>query len=393
MFGFSATAPFSYALRADGDFFWPLIILKGPKNTGKTTIGRLFTSFLYGMQEGGPSEVTSDFRLLDFIAGTTFPRLVDEAENAKFEGHKFSIKISTTLKDAVQNQLVGSRGNLDRTKKIYAARTPLIMAGNKMDIEDPALLTRMIIINTGQQDKIESERRGIFKSEILSRLNKGFGIELAKFVINRYGTAKGILSDIRSIKIPYSFSDPRRGDFYCSIYLGLKIWNEFYGLNGMEFPLRGYLEMDKFNEVVSSLEGANEEESSERQEIQEVIEWMWKEAMTLEDYKKIVDEGGKPPSRYYELRHMLKLDRVNGASWLYVTQAALTEYCHHVNSEFQSRHLVEFADDLSEYLGMERSALYDRKNKWMGDRPVKVVKIPLDQVGSESHGSERKDGG
>ena len=389
MFGFSAIAPFSYSLKADGDFFWPLIILKGPKNTGKTTLGRLFTRFLYGMQEGGPSDVTSDFRLLDFITGTTFPRLVDESENAKFEGQKFSIKISTTLKDAAQKQFVGNRGNLDRTKKIYAARTPLILAGNKIDLEDPALLTRTIIIGTGQGDKVTNEKRGTFKFEVLSRLNKGFGIELVKFIINKYGTARDIMRDIRSIKIDYPFSDPRRGDFYSSIYLGLQLWDDFYELNGMEFPLHGYLDMNKFKDIVSSLEGTNEEESKERQTIQEFIEWMKKESMVLEDYKALIHEGKDPPARYYDLLQMVKLEEENGASWLYVTQAGLTQYCR-VNTTFQSRSLGEVADALSEYYGIERSQLYDKKNKWMGDKAMKVVKIPLEQADLDSYGKKEE---
>jgi len=390
MFGFSAVAPFSYSLKADGDFFWPLIILKGPKNTGKTTLGRLFTRFLYGMPEGGPSDVTSDFRLLDFITGTTFPRLTDESENAKFEGQKFSIKISTTLKDAAQKQFVGNRGNLDKTKKIYAARTPLILAGNKIDVEDSALLTRTIIINSGQQDKIGNEKRDTFKFDILSKLGKGFGIELAKFIIGKYGTVKGILNDIRSIKVPYSFIDPRRGDFYSSIYLGLKLWDEFYNLNGIEFPLRSYLDMNKFKDIVSGLEGANEEESTERQSIQEFIEWMKKEAMVLQSYYDILTKEKDPPARYYDLREMVKLDTVYGKQWLYVTQAGLTEYCR-VNTTFQSRSLGEVADALSEYYGIERSQLYDKKNKWVGDRAMKVVKIPLEQARLDSYENKKQE--
>jgi len=390
MFGFSAVAPFSYSLKADGDFFWPLIILKGPKNTGKTTLGRLFTRFLYGMQEGGPSDVTSDFRLLDFITGTTFPRLVDESENAKFEGQKFSIKISTTLKDAAQKQFVGNRGNLDRTKKIYAARSPLILAGNKIDLEDPALLARTIIIGTGQEDKVTGEKRSTFKFEVLSKLGKGFGIEFVKFMISKYGTAKDILRDIRSIKIDYPFSDPRRGDFYSSIYLGLKLWDEFYAVNGIEFPLRNYLDMNKFKDIVSGLEGVNEEESTERQSIQEFVEWMKKEAMVLQSYYDILEKEKDPPARYYDLREMVKLDTVDGKQWLYVTQAGLTEYCR-VNTTFQSRSLGEVADALSEYYGIERSQLYDKRNKWMGDRAMKVVKIPLEQARLDSYENKKQE--
>ena len=391
-FGFSAIAPFSYALKKDGDFFWPLLIFKGPKGTGKTALGELFTAYLYGIGEGGPADVTSDFRLLDFITGTTFPRLVDESENAKFEGQKFSIKISTTLKDAAQKQLVGSRGNIDRTKKLYSARTPLILAGNKIDIEDPALLTRTIVLNTGQSDKIKGSRRAQFNSDVLRRLNRGFGIELVKYIMERYQSGRAIIDEIRKVLMPFNFSDSRRADFYSSIYLGLKIWNEMYQSFGLTFPLAYYLDIDKFTDIVLRTETSNVEESKERQSIGEFIEWMKKEADVLEEYVKVKVEGKDPPARYYELKQLVKKEGVDGMTWLYVTQAAVTEYCR-MNTTFQSRSLSEIADALAEYYVMDRSSFYDKSVKRFEDRVVKTVKIPLSQAPLEDYGKIKDEKG
>ena len=393
-FGFSAIAPFSYALKANGNLFWPLMILKGPPATGKTTLGQLFTTYLFGLQDGGPSDVTSDFRLLDFITGTTFPRLVDESENAKFEGQKFSIKISTTLKDAAQKQFVGSRGNLDKTKKIYAARTPLILAGNKIDIEDPALLTRSIIISTNQSDKVAFAQRKRLNDEILAMVGRGFGIELVKFMLEKYHSINDIINDIRKVKIDFQFSDPRRADFYASIYLGLSLWNEFYESQELKFPLNEYLSIERFTDIVLRFETSNLEESKERQTIQEFIEWAKTQYNILQDIIKEHLDGNKYPDRFFTLRNTVTEETdETGKTWLLVTQPMVTDYCR-LNPTFSARSLSEVADNLSEFFGTDRLNYYDRgRIRLVGGKSSRVVRIPMDVMDLSSYGTVKGDKG
>ena len=393
-FGFSAIAPFSYALKANGNLFWPLVILKGPPATGKTTLGQLFTTYLFGLQDGGPSDVTSDFRLLDFLTGTTFPRLVDESENAKFEGQKFSIKISTTLKDAAQKQFVGSRGNIDKTKKIYAARTPLILAGNKIDIEDPALLTRSIIISTNQSDKVAFAQRKRLNDEILAMVGRGFGIELVKFMLEKYHSINDIINDIRKVKIDFQFSDPRRADFYASIYLGLSLWNEFYESQELKFPLNEYLSIERFTDIVLRFETSNLEESKERQTIQEFIEWAKTQYNILQDIIKEHLDGNKYPDRFFTLRNTVTEETdETGKTWLLVTQPMVTDYCR-LNPTFSARSLSEVADNLSEFFGTDRLNYYDRgRIRLVGGKSSRVVRIPMDVMDLSSYGTVKGDKG
>ncbi|MGC8585909.1 MAG: hypothetical protein ACP5L4_07360, partial [Thermoplasmata archaeon] len=156
LFGLSAFYPFAYVLKKKPNIFIPLLIIKGARGTGKSTITELFTKIMYGIKEGGPSDVTSDFRLLDFLTGTTFPRMVDETENAKFKGNKFQKGVEDTLKDASARQLVGKRGTTERKKDLYMARTPLILVGNKIDLTDPALMVRSIILNFGIEKQVKN---------------------------------------------------------------------------------------------------------------------------------------------------------------------------------------------------------------------------------------------
>ena len=382
-YGMAAVAPFSYAMRKDGNYFWPLFILKGPRSTGKTTLGQLFTHYLYGVTEGGPSDVTSDFRLLDFVTGTTFPRLIDESENAKFEGQRFSIKISTTLKDAAQKQFVGSRGNIEKTKKLYAARTPLILAGNKIDIEDPALLARSIIVSMDIGDTKTGQERRLFSNEILRSINHGFGIKLVEFVANRFASPSEFVTAIKNKVVDYQFSDPRREDFYASIYVGLQAWNDFCASFGVPFSLSEYLDEEKFIKLVKKFEESNNEESQERQSVLLLVDWAKTRVGLMEN---LFYSGDKRPTLYYELEQMFKKVDIEGKQWIYLTQTALSEFRKAV-PQFQESNLSEAAEALSKYFGVGKEIFYDRnKTEYVASRNARVLRIPLDGLGLGEYG-------
>lgn len=382
LYGMSAVAPFSYALKGEGNFFWPLFIMKGPRATGKTTLGELFTTYLYGVYEGGPADVTSDYRLLDFVTGTTFPRLIDESENAKFEGQKFSMKISTTLKDAAEKQIVGNRGNIDKTKKLYSARTPLILAGNKIDLEDPALMTRSIFMNFDITSTKSNVERRIFSTEILRAISRGFGLNLVDFIANKMGSVKRFVDEIKNRQIEYQFTDPRREDFYASIYTGLELWDEFYRSIGISFALSGYLSEERFLRLVKKFEESNSEESQERQSVLILIDWVKTRVGIMENIGRGVDHV---PALYYELEQMFKRAIVNGKEWFFVTQTALSEFKRSVPS-FQEVTLSEAADALSKYYGVSKEKFYNRKTEFIGNHSARVLRIPVDGVGLNDYG-------
>ncbi len=58
--GYSVMAPFFFALKSTGDLYTPLMILKGPRGTGKTTLGEIFTYYMYSIESGDPSDATSE---------------------------------------------------------------------------------------------------------------------------------------------------------------------------------------------------------------------------------------------------------------------------------------------------------------------------------------------
>ena len=378
--GFSVIAPFFFALKSSGDLYTPLIILKGPRGTGKTTLGEIFTYYMYSIESGDPSDATSEYRLLDFINGTTFPRLVDESENVKFEGNKFSPKASATLKYNAYKQIVGTRGEIKNhrvQKRIYYGRTPLIMAGNKIDMSDPALISRSIFLNF--REKPESNR-SLFRDEILSNLEKGFGQEISKWICSHY-TFSDLVNKIRNAKIDYNFRDSRREDLYAEVYAGLEILNEIYKENGIDFSYRHLLDMDEFKKIVASLEEENTDEEEERQQIQILVDW----ARSMADVLSAYASADAMPFNVALLVNNIKMVEENSVKWIYLGQTGLNEFIAQ-NRDIPFRTLSQCADELSKYYGVPREVFYNKKTVKINNHALKVLKIPYENLGIDNYG-------
>ncbi|MGC8584865.1 MAG: bifunctional DNA primase/polymerase [Thermoplasmata archaeon] len=385
LFGLSAFYPFSYVMKKKGNIFIPLLIIKGARGTGKSTITEIFTNKMFGVKEGGPSDVTSDFRLLDFITGTTFPRMVDETENAKFKGNKFQKGVEDTLKDASARQLVGKRGTIDRKKDLYMARSPLILVGNKIDLTDPALMVRSIIMNFGVEKQIKNhDDRMNFKNEILNNLNDadGWGIEFLKFIIENVKNSDELYDAINTLRNNFriNFIDARRADFYAEIFFGLNMWNMFFEKYGMNFSLSKYLDHEKFRDFIIEVEHFSQEENEERHEILGFMDWVkTKYAIRKELIENASKDGDYDhvPETVSIIDQLIKFDDDSTRQWLYFTQTAITEYKKE-NRDFPYNTLTEVADAIAEFYGQKSEIFYPRKAVWIGKRSCKAVRIPFD---------------
>ena len=378
--GFSVTAPFFFALKSAGDLYTPLMILKGPRGTGKSSLGEIFTSYMYSIGSGDPSDATSEYRLLDFINGTTFPRLVDESENVKFEGNKFSPKASATLKYNSYKQIVGTRGEIKNhrvQKRIYYGRTPMIMAGNKIDMNDPALISRSIFINFNEKP---DSNRALFRHEILDTLEKGFGQEIVKWICEHYSFSD-LVNKIRNAKIDYNFRDSRREDLYAEVYVGLEILNDIYTENGIEFSYQKLLDQGEFKKVVAFLEEENIDEEEERQQIQILVDW----ARSMADVLVSYENSEAMPFNVALLSTNIKIVQEDAVKWIYMGQTGLNEFITQ-NRDIPFRTLSQCADELSKYYGIPRELFYTKKTVKIKDHALKVLKIPYDHLGVDSYG-------
>ena len=252
-FGVSAIAPFSYALKnlKNSNFIMPLGVLFGPPAVGKSTLCSLFTTLLFGVPELSSSTLTSQFRLLDALTGTTFSRTVPECQDAAFRTAGNFPNITGLLKESLEQRILGERGRPDLRKEIYAARTPLELTGNRVSIDDPALLSRAVIINYSQiRSKPIAPSEKIGFDAVVGNLIPGLGQQLVRFVIEKFQTATSLMNFISSTEIEYDFTEARRLMIFKIMRAGLRIWADFFSANGLHFALQEYVE-DKFNEVIS----------------------------------------------------------------------------------------------------------------------------------------------
>jgi len=385
LFGLSAFYPFAYSLKPKNNILIPLLIIKGARGNGKSTLTELFTYTIYGVKEGGPSDVTSDFRLLDFITGTTFPRIVDESENAKFKGNKFQKGVEDTLKDASQRQLVGKRGTVERKKDLYMARSPLILVGNKIDITDPALLARSIILNFGVEKQIKNnEERKRFREEILNITNEstGWGIQFLNFIIDAVKNSNELYDIINNLRNQWNinFTDARRADFYAEIFFGLTMWNHIMENYGIEFSLKKYLNNEKFREFIIESENMSKEEGEERQEILGFIDYIrtqWAIRQELWENTNKTSEYNHIPETISIIDQKIKYDSDDYSKWLYFTQTAVTDYSKE-NKDFPYKTLAEVTDAIAEFYGQKNEVFYPKKAVWIGKRACKAGRIPYD---------------
>ena len=384
-FGLSIFFPFAYSLKAKGNIVIPLLIIKGATGTGKTSLSTLFIVKMYGIKDGGPSDVTSDYRLLDFITGTTFPRMVDESENAKFKGNRFQKGVEATLKDASERQLVGKRGTPERKKDLYMARSPLILVGNKIDLTDPAVLTRSIILNFGVEKKIKkTELRKKFREEIQNILDesKGWGIHFINFIIDNIKNTNELYDIINNLRNRWdvNYTDSRRADFYAEIYFGLTMWKHIMENYGIEFSLAKYLNDDKFKEFIIETESVSKEENDERQEIlgfMDYVRTQWAIRQEIWENTNKTSEYSHIPETISIIDQKIKSDNDDHGKWLYFTQTVVTDYARE-NKDFPYRTLAEVTDAIAEFYGQKNEVFYPKKAVWVGKRTCKAGRIPYD---------------
>jgi hypothetical protein len=384
-FGLSIFFPFAYSLKAKGNIVIPLLIIKGATGTGKTSLSTLFIVKMYGIKDGGPSDVTSDYRLLDFITGTTFPRMVDESENAKFKGNRFQKGVEATLKDASERQLVGKRGTPERKKDLYMARSPLILVGNKIDLTDPAVLTRSIILNFGVEKKVKkTELRKKFREEVQNILDesKGWGVHFINFIIDNIKNTNELYDIINNLRNRWdvNYTDARRADFYAEIYFGLTMWKHIMENYGIEFSLAKYLNDDKFKEFIIETESVSKEENEERQEIIGFIDYIrtqWAIRQEIWENTNKTSEYSHIPETISIIDQKIKFDNDDHGKWIYFTQTAVTDYAKE-NKDFPYKTLAEVTDAIAEFYGQKNEVFYPKKAIWIGKRACKAGRIPAD---------------
>jgi DNA polymerase III delta prime subunit len=380
LFGYSAIAPFFYMLKSRNDFYMPWIILTGMTGTGKSTLGTLFTKYLFGVDNGTSEELTSPFRALDFLQSTTFPRVADESENARLERTDYFNTIGAILKDASSRQLVGNRGTPNRVKEYYSALTPLKIIGNKVDITDQALLSRCIIINTSSELRHKDpQKRQLFTEQVLWKITYNLGIDLIKIIKNRFPTVRELSSHIEELRGKLNsikVSDARRLDFYASIYTGIEAWVELFRQHGQPNDLENYLDLTVFTEAVNQLENFNALEGYERSVVTDFISWLQLQVDALKD----MQASGQTSMQLSKLSNSLQIEVENGKETgrVFFTQNLLNEY-RKENREFASkiRNLADFARAYSEIYNVPADKVYNRGHRKFGSQHYKYATIDL----------------
>ena len=162
----------------------PWVYLRGPTNTGKTTIGMIgcyiwwdapSTAFIIPF-----AKVNTEARLGEILSKTTLPYIFDEADLRPFQR-------KTTYLDTLKNAISGIyvRGRIERM--IYTeipAFAPVIFTSNHSLPHDEALLKRLLVITFDRQEIIpDGPTKKRFIRQIVPQLPKLNAIGIAAYLI------------------------------------------------------------------------------------------------------------------------------------------------------------------------------------------------------------------
>ena len=130
--GFGVVAPLGYLLKKSALGVFPYLYLYGARGSSKTHLACYAATRIYGEQAPLNSEsIGSSFRLGMEFAATTFPRVIDEAQET-FEGSLAMFKAAAT------SPLATKRGNKDKTMDSYPAFCSFILTSNSPPIDPEA---------------------------------------------------------------------------------------------------------------------------------------------------------------------------------------------------------------------------------------------------------------
>ncbi|MHC1599953.1 MAG: ATP-binding protein [Candidatus Methanospirareceae archaeon] len=172
-------APFSYIFKKLGKQPIPWLYLYGPSSTGKTTLCRIGAA-LWSENNcifTNGSSMNSEFRLSRYLALSSFPLVVNEAEKIV---DPMKSRVYDIVKDAVESLIARIRGKPSGDEEIYYSFAPLAMTSNNYLPSDPAFERRFIYITFSWKQRIDLSARQIFRQQVLQNLHRLH--EIGKFI-------------------------------------------------------------------------------------------------------------------------------------------------------------------------------------------------------------------
>lgn len=294
--GFGVVAPICYLLKKSVMGVFPYLYLYGPRGTSKTHLSCYAATKIYGEQAALNSEsIGSSFRLGMEFAATTFPRVIDEAQET-FESSLAMFKAAAT------SPLATKRGNKDKSMDSYPAFCTFLLTSNSPPIDPEAdaanaVSDRVVVTQCKTGEDFDN---GTYQAALMILDNYGilFGNLTIGTILKEFEekTMDGVIREIMQISevIRKDFPTVQQRRLFClsEIMWGVKLYYKMLEQHGIAMPVP-FVD-DSHLAIFLFDEGEGQRTEREGEFAKSFVEWCEGIAEAIES-----DRSGKFPTYKY----------------------------------------------------------------------------------------------
>lgn len=223
--GMSVMAPFALHLREKGKLIPILWHYSHKSHLGKTTVGHIYSKYLFKIDSIGGNSINSGYRFLTIVDVICGMITINEADKVKWNG-----ELDDYLKQAPESYIAGTRGRQNLTTEVFLSRVCPVITSNRFSIKSKNTMMRILKIEYDSKKAIERKKEENTDriAELLNSMEPiGWGITQT-IVDYHKKDFEELVSSIEKtgneLRKHTTFIDPRRPFAWGVIYEGLKCW-------------------------------------------------------------------------------------------------------------------------------------------------------------------------
>jgi DNA polymerase I len=360
-------ASFGFVLRKKGLMFQFLWHNSLESDLGKTTIGLIFSTHLWGVPDSSGDSLASAFRVSDTLDSIGGLRVLNEGEKLPWRS-----TVGQILKHSAERSLANKRGKSSGGSDYYFSRAAFIITSNGFPISSGNDLIRIFKIEFNLDRKKERQENRKKSQELSKKLRRlePIGYQLVKNELedinfslkelisrcNRYGDQ--IIDNVN-----ISIKSDRRVTGYGIMYEGLKAWERIFKKYGVNWKAPSIKEFSK--DIVEKIESFTFE--SKILPITEFLFW-------FENYRDSPTGEIKFQKTWDEKEIEITGDKVKGTVVCY---PILTEYKRQMKDNTLSN-LGDIARAVSSITSYPIEEIYHPRRFIVGEKTKRAVFLPDD---------------
>ena len=358
-------ASFAYVLRKKGVMFQFLWHDSLESDLGKTTVGLIFSSYLWGIPDSSGDSLASAFRVSDTLDSVGGLRVINEAEKIPWRS-----SVGQILKQAAERPMANKRGTSSGGSEYYLSRAGFIVTSNGFPITSGNDLIRIYKIEFNVDKKKERQENRKISQQLSQRLRKlkPIGYKLVQQELKNIDYSMKTLVDrienygdqiVDSINVPIKSN--RRVTGFGIMYEGLKAWERVFNEYGINWKAPSIKEFS--NTIAAKIEQFTFE--SKIPPITEFLFW-------FENYRDTPSGEMKFKKTWDEKNIEIIGDKIDGVVICY---PILTEYKRQTKDQ-SLNNLADIARYVSSISGYPVNEIYHPRRFIVGEKTKRAVFLP-----------------